>query len=109
VIVYKYGASDPAFWGHRPNNLLFWHAIRWGCEHGYTSLDWGRTDFDNAGLREFKTGWGAVEEPLAYSVIANQAPTAGSGRITRAMARVIRRSPPWVCRAMGEVLYRYAA
>jgi CelD/BcsL family acetyltransferase involved in cellulose biosynthesis len=110
VLIYKYGASDAAFWAHRPNNLLFWHAIRWGCEHRYTTLDWGRTDFDNLGLREFKTGWGATEEPLAYSVIGRGlVPKSSTGRMSRALSSIIRRSPTWVCRALGEVLYRYAA
>jgi hypothetical protein len=72
-------------------------------------LDWGRTDFANAGLREFKSGWGAREELLSYSVIADQPPLPASGRIGQAMAPVIRRSPRWVCRALGEVLYRFAA
>jgi CelD/BcsL family acetyltransferase involved in cellulose biosynthesis len=109
VMIYKYGASDPGFWELRPNNLLFWQAIRWGCEHGFRTLDWGRTDLDNQGLREFKSGWGAREEPLTYSVVADRPPTPAAGRIGPAMATVIRRSPTWVCRAMGEVLYRYAA
>jgi CelD/BcsL family acetyltransferase involved in cellulose biosynthesis len=109
VMIYKYGASDPAFWEYRPNNLVFWQAIRWGGEHGVRVLDWGRTDFANAGLREFKSGWGAREELLSYSVIADQPPLPATGRIGQAMAPVIRRSPTWVCRALGEVLYRYAA
>jgi CelD/BcsL family acetyltransferase involved in cellulose biosynthesis len=109
VMIYKYGASDPGFWEHRPNNLLFWQAIRWGCEHGLRMLDWGRTDLHNTGLREFKSGWGAHEEPLAYSVIAERPPVPAPARIGRAMGTVIRRSPTWVCRAIGEALYRYAA
>jgi CelD/BcsL family acetyltransferase involved in cellulose biosynthesis len=109
VLVYKYGASDPQFWEHRPNNLLFSQAIRWGCEQGYTTFDWGRSDLDQQGLREFKSGWGANEEPLAYSAVCDRPPVTGSGRVGRAMATVIRRSPTWVCRAMGQVLYRYAA
>jgi hypothetical protein len=108
-MIYKYGASDPTAWEHRPNNLLFWQAIRWGCAHGMRLLDWGRTDFDNSGLREFKSGWGAREEPLAYSVVADRPPVPATGRIGRAMAPVIRRSPPWVCQALGEFLYRFAA
>jgi CelD/BcsL family acetyltransferase involved in cellulose biosynthesis len=109
TLVYKYGASDARYWAHRPNNLLFWDAIRWGCERGYATLDWGRSDFDSRGLREFKTGWGAIEEPLAYSVVGDRPSSPGSGRGGRFMAAVIRRSPIWVCRAIGEALYRYAA
>ncbi|MDQ3809210.1 MAG: GNAT family N-acetyltransferase [Chloroflexota bacterium] len=109
TLVYKYGASDPMYWEHRPNNLLFWTAIRWGCEHGFHTFDWGRTDLDDQGLRDFKTGWGAKEEPLTYSFIANTPFKPSSDRLKKAMGIVIRRSSPWVCRTMGELLYRYAS
>lgn len=109
TLIYKYGASDQRFWEARPNNLLFWTAIRWGCENGYRVLDWGRTDLEDQGLREFKNGWGAIEEPLTYSVIAEAPQKPASGRLLTAMGAVIRRSPPWVCQAVGECFYRYAA
>jgi CelD/BcsL family acetyltransferase involved in cellulose biosynthesis len=107
-MIYKFGASDPRFWEHRPNNLLFWSAIRWGCENGFRTLDWGRTDTEDLGLRRFKSGWGAREEPLTYARIARRIPKVESGRLRSVMGVVIRRSPPWVCRATGELLYRYA-
>ena len=109
VLVYKYGASDPRYWEYRPNNLLFHEAIRWGCEHGYHTFDWGRTDLDDQGLREFKCGWGGQEEPLVYSVIVDTPPRLSSGRIKRAMSAIIRRSPSLICQAIGELAYRYAA
>jgi hypothetical protein len=94
VLIYKYGASNPRYWKYRPNNLLFWTAIRWACENGYHTLDWGRTDLDDLGLREFKRGWGATEEPLTYSVIADHPPKPSSALLHKAMRTVIRRSPP---------------
>jgi CelD/BcsL family acetyltransferase involved in cellulose biosynthesis len=112
TLIYKYSASDPTAWGLRPNNLVLWTAIRWGCLNGFQSFDFGRTDLDNRGLREFKDGWGTQEEPLLYSDLGS---TAGDGRpllasrAAQALSVVIRRSPPWVCRTLGEVLYRYAA
>ncbi len=109
VLVYKYGASDPRFWEYRPNNLLFREAIRWGCENGYHTFDWGRTDFEDEGLRKFKDGWGAKEEPLVYSVIAEEPARSSSGRVNKAMGTVIRHSPAGVCRVLGELFYRYAA
>lgn len=109
TMVYKYGASDARAWEHRPNNLLFREAIRLGCARGHDTLDWGRTDLGDEGLREFKRGWGAVEEPVLYTTIADAPPRPSSGRVTRAMGAVIRRSSPAVCRAIGEVFYRYAA
>jgi CelD/BcsL family acetyltransferase involved in cellulose biosynthesis len=41
TVVYKYGASDPRYWSVRPNNLLFWEAIKWACESRYERLSFG--------------------------------------------------------------------
>lgn len=109
TVTYKYGASDHRLLGLRPNHLVFWDAIRWSCENGYRRFDFGRTDFENHGLREFKSRWGALEEPLRYSTVAGAAPTLAQGRTVRALGSVIRRSPTWVCRGLGEALYKYAA
>ena len=109
TIVYKYGASDAASWSLRPNHLLFWTAIRWGCENGYHRFDFGRTDLASAGLREFKRYWGTDERPLVYSVLAERAPAAPRGRLAAALGGVNRHAPPVVCRLTGELFYRYAA
>ena len=108
-IVYKYGASDPLYWKFRPNNLLFWEVIRWGCENDYRVLDFGRTSANNSGLRAFKSGWGGKEEPLFYSTIGSRPPRTRPELVDKALAFVVRRSPEWVCRGIGELLYRYAA
>jgi CelD/BcsL family acetyltransferase involved in cellulose biosynthesis len=107
TLTYKYGASTTDSLSLRPNNLLFWTAIRWGCENGYTLLDMGRTDSSNAGLRQFKSRWGAEEQPLIYSTLCDEPIRAVGGRLMRALQTVIRNSPLWVCRAAGEVLYRH--
>jgi len=108
TLTYKYSASDPAFWNLRPNNLLLWHAIRWGCENGFNIFDWGRTDLDNEGLREFKRGWGSEEQILHYSVLADRPPkTSVNGKAYQLLIPLIQRSPTWVCRAIGEVFYRH--
>jgi CelD/BcsL family acetyltransferase involved in cellulose biosynthesis len=109
TLVYKFGASDARFWEHRPNNLLFWSAIKWACENDYQTLDWGRTDPEDAGLRAFKTGWGAQEQPLQYSVISGRPPTLMHTRNASYLKVLIRRSPAWVCEVLGALLYRYAA
>lgn len=110
TLTYKYSASDPAFWKLRPNNLILWHAIRWGCEHGYRVFDWGKTELDNAGLREFKLGWGSEEWIAPYSFLADRPPKAARGGTSRRLLTVlIQRSPAWVCRGIGELLYRHFA
>ena len=110
TLSYKFGASVPEHWKLRPNDLIFWHAIQWGCRNGYQILDWGRTDLDNDGLRDFKRGWGSKEETLHYSVLADEPPRPeASARGRDALRFFIQHSPPWVCREMGELFYRYAA
>jgi CelD/BcsL family acetyltransferase involved in cellulose biosynthesis len=104
-LIYKFGASDQRYWPLRPNNLVMWTAIDWACQRGYQSMDFGRTELDNQGLRDFKSRWGSIELPLIYSSIG----TAGSGSIPRApmwvVGKVIRSSPAIVCRAVGELVY----
>lgn len=109
TVLYKYGASDPAYWRLRPNNQLVWTAIKWGCERGYAAFDFGRTDVGDIGLREFKAGWGTREEPLVYSRIGTPPSSDSSGHATRLAAYAIRRLPPLACRMVGELLYRYSA
>jgi CelD/BcsL family acetyltransferase involved in cellulose biosynthesis len=108
-LIYKYGASDSRFLALRPNNALFWAAIRWAVHERYRLIDWGRSDFEDEGLRAFKAGWGAIEQPLIYSTIGAARPRHSATPAHRLIATVVRRSPPWVGRVLGELLYRYAA
>jgi CelD/BcsL family acetyltransferase involved in cellulose biosynthesis len=109
TLTYKYGASLPDNRKLRPNNLVMWTAIRWGCQHGFRVFDLGRTDTSNLGLREFKTRWGARETPLSYSVITTQPPKPDHNGLERFMTTAIRSSPTWVCRVTGELLYKHFA
>lgn len=108
--IYKYGASDAASWSLRPNHLLFWDAIEASCRSGDRVFDFGRTELSNEGLRSFKSGWDAEETPLCYSVVGGKP---GGGTPLRPLAALLRpalrRAPSWSCRALGALLYRYAA
>ena len=57
--------------------------IRWACEAGFHTLDFGRTDVDNEGLRSFKRSWGASEVELAYTYLADRTARAARGRALR--------------------------
>lgn len=107
TLTYKYGASNEVGRNLRANNLLMWTAIRWGCENGYRVFDMGKTDIENTGLRQFKSRWGAVEEPLVYSILSGRLHLQTNGKLQGIMQTVIRNSPSWVCRATGELLYRH--
>jgi CelD/BcsL family acetyltransferase involved in cellulose biosynthesis len=111
TMIGKYIASDEAAWSLRPNNLIVWHAVQAACERDCRWFDFGRTDAGNTGLRAYKRSWGAVEEPLVYGTLGGPADPAsvGQGRIGQLLASAIRHGPLVLCRAAGEVLYRYAA
>jgi CelD/BcsL family acetyltransferase involved in cellulose biosynthesis len=111
TVIYKFGASDASSWSLRPNHLLFWHAIRAACEQGCRWFDFGRTDFGQEGLRNFKLSWGAVEEPLVYGTLGGKPGSApqAEGMAARMLEPVIRHGPLLLCRAFGETLYRYVA
>ena len=108
TVIYKYSAARSELLRFRPVHLILWHAIRWACENGYRTFDFGRSELGDEGLREFKRGWGTEERPLRYSALADRPPST-STRPPRALELVIRRSPPFVTRLLGEVFYRYAA
>jgi CelD/BcsL family acetyltransferase involved in cellulose biosynthesis len=107
TLTYKYAASIGEDQQLRPNNLLSWTAMCWGCENGYTVFDLGRTELQNDGLRRFKSGWGAIESPLPYSLLSTAPPGSGNGKLMSLMETVIQKAPPWFCRMTGELLYRY--
>lgn len=107
TVTYKYGASDPGHWGLYPNNLLMWHAMEWGAARGCTRFDWGRSGVEDTGLRRFKSSLGGQERPLRYARLPEGKPELG-GWAPRLLRPVLIRSPASVCRAAGELLYRYA-
>ena len=110
TVTYKYGASDSAALDVRPNHALFAQAIRDACLEGNHTFDFGRTDFEDQGLRDFKAKWGGVETPLVYSALGDSTRKPAAADDSASLRRaVLRRAPAWVGRAAGELLYRYAA
>lgn len=108
VVVYKYGASDTAAWKLRPNNLLFAHEIQTACIGGRHSFHFGRTDLADEGLRRFKASWGAEEQPLVTARFGRPGP-ADSQPPPTVLRALVRRSPAFVARSLGEALYRFGA
>src|SRR5205085_10982651 len=88
--------------------LLLWSASRWANENEYHTFDLGHSNVEQEPLRSFKDGWGAREEPLAYSRISRVPVRSRAPGFETAMSLVIRNSAPWVCRTVGELFYRYA-
>lgn len=104
TLTYKYGASEPRALGKRPNNLLFAAALRWALAEGCHTLDLGRTEIGNSGLRAFKRSLGALEVDLPYTRLGAGPPPRHALR-DRFVGATIRRSPRAVGRLAGEALY----
>jgi lipid II:glycine glycyltransferase (peptidoglycan interpeptide bridge formation enzyme) len=109
TIVAKYHASDPGLPHTGAGHLVEWTTMVHACEQGFRTLDMGRTDPGADGLRRYKSGWGATEYPLTYSSISRTPPARGRAGVGELPRWIIRNSPTWVCRAAGEVLYRWTA
>lgn len=106
--IYKYGASDVRFHHLRPNHLVMWEAIRWGCRNGIRSFSFGRTDPENEGLLRYKRGWGAVEGRLQYHQLdlrTNHYIGIKAG--PKASYEAFKSLPLPVLRLAGQLLYRH--
>jgi len=107
--LYKFGASDTKFERLNPNYLVFWHAIQWLCMQHYTELSFGRTDINNAGLIQFKDGWGAQRDHLDYykynyksaSFMPSSQDSSEKGYL------ILKKIPIPILRTMGSILYRH--
>ncbi len=51
-----------------PNNLLYWHMLRFACENGCTRFDFGRST-PNKGTYRFKKQWGARPVQLYWQYL----------------------------------------
>ena len=80
--------------------------MEWGSNHSHRWFDFGRTDLDQPGLREFKRRWGATEMPLSYTTIGRSRPVARES-LSRALAPLIRHAPRGVGTLIGELMYRH--
>ena len=108
-MVYKFNASDPRFLNLRPNNILLWQAIRLSASLGCRSLDLGRCDTDNEGLRRFKLLWGSDEKTLRYYTHAVAGATNGSLASNvlpqSLLALFVKLAPSSALRGMGSAIY----
>lgn len=92
-------------------HLLFLSILEHHAETA-SLLDLGRTDARNTGLSRFKAEMGASSAPLPYSYLPNPPHIVSAeapGQSDRAIARVWRRLPIPITRAVGAIAYRYLA
>jgi len=106
-LTYKYGATAPGSMHLYANHALLWDVIQWGCRNGFELFDWGRTDKDNEGLRQFKLGWGSDEKELKYSQVGKNSNDYSKGWKQNIIKNIVGHSPSCVGRVLGELLYKH--
>jgi hypothetical protein len=108
--IFKYGAFDRKYQRFRANNLVMWEAIRLYAQKGYQSLCFGRTEMENLGLLQFKSGWGAIEHPLRYCRydFKKEAFVNISSSVTTLHNKIFRKMPVPLLKKIGAALYRHA-
>ncbi len=107
TFIYKYSANNEIGRQTFASYSVLWEAIQWANRHGYTRLDFGRSDISNEGLRRYKNQWGSMEIPLVYSRSKQKTSLGMIHTITPVISKVINISPLWVCRLSGELFYRF--
>ena len=107
-VIYKYGASNPAWQRFRPNNRVMWEAIQYYHAAGFRKLNLGRTAPENTGLLQFKRGWGPKEKTVRYfrynlkkNTYVKSPSSAGS------FSRLFKSLPLPILRLTGNLLYRH--
>jgi hypothetical protein len=107
TVIAKYAASHNQFWKLRPNNFVFWEAIKWSCLNRYVYFDIGRSNNEDERLQRYKRRWVASTAPLYYSNLS----ASDSGKIEKQppkwMQTAIKNSPCIYSEAAGKLPYKY--
>ncbi len=106
VLYNPFVSSLRAYFDLCPNDLLYWEAIVYACEHGYRMFDMGRSPA-GSGHARFKQKYGAQPRPLFYQYYLNTkqtAPAMRGGKLYDTVSRVWKRLPLYMTDHLGPVI-----
>jgi CelD/BcsL family acetyltransferase involved in cellulose biosynthesis len=110
TLYYKFGASLAEYLPMRPNDALYWSALKLALGRGLGSVDWGISDLDQPGLVSYKRKW-ASEERRVVTLRGGPDPTpktevgAMLGELTRLFTE--ESVPDEIAAMAGALLYRH--
>lgn len=111
VLYYKFGASLVAALPLRPNDALFWTALRWASDRGFRLLDWGLSDLDQPGLVAYKRKWASEERRIVTlrSMSGDLDGRRDPGELLSELTRLLTDDavPDNITERAGSLLYRY--
>ncbi len=106
---FTFGASDLSYQHLRMNNLIMWEAIKHYSTRGFKSLHFGRTNLNDIGLNQFKSGWGTTKFFIKYFKydIENNAFISNSGRFYDVLHLLYNKMPIPISRLLSFFLYKH--
>ncbi|HDM76984.1 MAG TPA: GNAT family N-acetyltransferase [Deltaproteobacteria bacterium] len=110
ILFAKYNGSIKEFLNRRPNHLIYWEALKLAREMSLEYLDLGRTGIDEINLRRFKKTMGAQEELLSYYIFPPAKASEVYGKFKSSFTnRILKATPLFVNRSVGELFYKHFA
>jgi len=110
TLVAAYIGSDIEFRSYRVHQILCWKAIEMGCLEGFEKFDWLRTPRNAESLRYYKERWNSYEVDLNYLYYPEVRGTAGTVEESaryRLMTSVVKRTPDFVGKTAGRLIYKH--
>lgn len=111
VLYNKFAASVPEYLSYRPNDALYWEAIRCGLERSLRLVDWGRSDLDQPGLIRYKSKWATDERRIRTlrSAVPPSPERDEADGIFEALTELLTEPtvPDEITDRAGALLYRY--
>ena len=113
TLYYKFNASVSDHLAYRPNDLLIWEGIQYSKTKGYTYLDFGLSDQDQAGLVRFKRKFATEEKTISFlRYTPNGVPIPQENQARNLLNQLTNllideSVPDRVTEKAGEVLYRF--
>jgi lipid II:glycine glycyltransferase (peptidoglycan interpeptide bridge formation enzyme) len=66
-----WASSIRSYSKHSPNMMLYWEILKYACQNGYETFDFGRST-PGEGTFRFKEQWGAIPEQLYWYTYTNK-------------------------------------
>lgn len=112
TLIYKYGSSDERFHSLGGMHFLLWNSIQEAKRAGLRAFDFGRSDWENEGLVQFKDRWGTNRTTLTYSRYTASSHSRDNYRpqaqwVTQAAKRFLAYSPDLFLSIVGKAMYKH--
>ena len=113
TLTYKFNASHADFLELRPNDLIIWKAIEYGCANKLAQFDFGLSDWEQDGLVRYKRKFATEEKTIHFLSHQPDGWRAGDAQQLRPLFSELTdlftdpSVPDDIAARAGDLLYRY--